>query len=119
MTSRLFGLGKKQQTNPLDAVRVEDRWKIKSYSVLLFVGSAISLTSFTVYGIPIALTLFGGAISSLYTGFTAQKPLVFIDGLVVLLIEGAFQSAFIHTLILNKKGQIRHYLHKAKLRLAA
>lgn len=105
-------------SSPLSNLSTSDQWKIKAYTILMVFGSLIAITLFIAYGIPILLTLFFEAFLSVKQGFALGDPLLVIDGSVVILIEGAFQIAFVVTFIKNRKAWFSYQWNQVKLLLA-
>lgn len=90
-------------SNPLDLFSSEDQRKIKAYTILMVLGSAISTTVFVFYGVPILVTLFVEAYHSIQQGVILGQILLVMDGLLVILIEGGFQLSFLVVFVKNRR----------------
>ena len=115
---RLFSVRFDAPVSPFANLSTSDRQKVKAYTILMAFGSLIALAVFITYGIPILFTLFVEAFLSIEQGFALGNPLLVIDGIVVILIEGTFQVVFVVTFIKNRKAWFSYQWNQVKLLLA-
>lgn len=92
--------------NPLKYLSPRDQWKVKSYTILMILGSSISLAIFFAYGIPILVILFIEAFHSVQQGIDQSQTMLVLDGLVVILVEGTFQLVFVVTFLKNRRKRL-------------
>lgn len=90
--------------DPSGSLPDREQHAVRFYSLMVLVGSAISLSVFTVYGIPILVELFLQGANAVSQGLTLHRPGQFLDGVVTLLIVGGFQLLFLVTFLRNHKG---------------
>ncbi|MBI6546413.1 MAG: PqqD family protein [Cyanobacteria bacterium NC_groundwater_1444_Ag_S-0.65um_54_12] len=87
-----------QSPSPLAALAVGDRRKIQLFSLLVLVGSAVSLGIFFRYGIPTILSLLWQAGNNTWQGWLAHNYRLLADGSVTLMIQGVIEILFVRTL---------------------
>ena len=80
---------------PLDHLAVHEQRKVRLYSWFVLVGTGVSLSVFALYSVPILIGLLTQAGASVWKGMTLGQPLLLLDGLVTLLMQGALQVAFL------------------------
>jgi putative peptide zinc metalloprotease protein len=80
---------------PLDHLPLSEQKKVRVYAWFVLVGTAVSLSVFAIYTVPILAGLFAQAGGSLWKGIIWDQPLLLLDGLVTLLVLGAMQVAFL------------------------
>jgi hypothetical protein len=80
---------------PLAYLPVHEQRKVRLYSWFVVAGTVISLSIFALYSVPILIGLLTQAATSIWQGMMLSQPLLLLDGLVTLLVQGALQVAFL------------------------
>jgi len=104
--------------NPLGALPARERMPVKAYSGFMLIGSAISLGLFALYGLPLTVAIFVTAAEVTLEGFTDANVVQVMDGLSVVVVEGAFQAIFLRTFVKKHGPRLRHLVHLAGRRRA-
>lgn len=89
-------------SSPLAQLPAHERPKVQLYTWFMAVGSAISLTFFALYSLPIMVGLCVNAVESIQTGMASKQVTMMADGVATLVVEIGFQILFIRTLVRNK-----------------
>jgi hypothetical protein len=61
----------------------------------VLIGTAASFSVFVIYSVPILIGLLTQAGASVWKGMTLGQPLLLLDGLMTLLVQGALQVALL------------------------
>ena len=99
-------------TDPSVDLDPRERRAVRIYSVAVVTGSAVALSTFAVYGLPILVEGLVRAFSGLVTG----DPMRTLDSALVIAVEGAIQVMFLITFYrrrLSRRWPIRRAGHRA------
>jgi putative peptide zinc metalloprotease protein len=80
---------------PLDHLSIYEQRKICIYAWFVLIGTVVSFSVFVIYSVPILIGLLTQAGASIWQGMMLGQPLLLLDGLVTLLVQGALQVAFL------------------------
>jgi putative peptide zinc metalloprotease protein len=80
---------------PLDHLSIYEQRKVRVYAWFVVLGTVVSLAVFVIYSMPILIGLLTQAVASIWQGMMLGQPLLLLDGLVTLLVQGALQIAFL------------------------
>lgn len=95
--------------DPTVDLPARERRAVRFYALAVVVGSVVALSSFAVFGIPIAVYGAWTAVSSIINGVTGSGSLLAaVDGVLILVVEGVLQAIFLVTFY----RRYRHRLHR-------
>ncbi|MET8063676.1 hypothetical protein ACFYON_01475 [Micromonospora sp. NPDC005686] len=83
--------------DPSAVLPPHERRAVRIYAVAVVLGSAVALSSFLVFGVPIVVHGAIQAGSAVLAGATGGSLLAAVDGAVVLVVEGTLQAIFLVT----------------------
>ncbi|MEV4674914.1 hypothetical protein AB0K34_24995 [Actinomadura sp. NPDC049382] len=93
--------------DPTAELSRRERLATRVYSFFLVFGAGITLTSFALFGAPIAVTAFLRAVEGVADGFTGGPVLQALDSALLILIEGAIQALFVVTFVRTHRHWFR------------
>ncbi|MGR6319993.1 hypothetical protein Q2K19_25915 [Micromonospora soli] len=93
--------------DPAADLPAHERRAVRIYAAAVVVGSAISLGSFAVYGLPIIVYGVSTALSAIIDGVSGGKVLAAVDGTLIVLVEGALQAIFLVTFYRRYRHRLR------------
>ncbi|MCT2278583.1 hypothetical protein M3G91_13235 [Micromonospora chalcea] len=93
--------------DPTAVLPPHERRAVRIYALAVVAGSAVALTSFVLFGIPIVVHGAIQAGSAVLAGATGGSLLAAVDGALVLLVEGTLQAIFLVTFFRRHAGRRR------------
>lgn len=108
-----LGLGPKAaHPNPVADHPKREQQQIKAYTILLVLGSALSLSAFVCFGAPILVGLFLRAVESIRVGLASGAQILVVDGVIVITLQTATLVAFLVTFVKNHPEWFSRQLKK-------
>lgn len=107
--------GRYRPADPTLGLPERERKPVKIYSVLVFVGSAMFLTFFAGYEVPIAVTLMAEAAQHLSQGIVAASAENITDGALALVIQLTFIVTFLKLTAEKHGPKIRRIVRSAQV----
>ncbi|WUH98088.1 hypothetical protein OHR68_31985 [Spirillospora sp. NBC_00431] len=93
--------------DPTAGLTPRERRATRVYSVFLVGGSAVALSSFALFAIPIAIGAMVRVAEGVAEGFTGGSSLTALDSGLLILIEGGIQALFAVTFVRNHRHWFR------------
>lgn len=102
--------GSADRRDPRLSVPAGERRPVTVYAWIVLVGSAVTLTVFARYGIPVVAQVYLRSGRELVGGFTGGRPLRSVDGACALLATAPLDLLLVRTLLRNHGGRLHRML---------
>jgi putative peptide zinc metalloprotease protein len=97
----------RHSSDPTTELSARERRAVRVYAVAMVAGSAIALSSFAVYGLPILIEGILRAIAGLLAGLTQGAALRAVDSALIIAVEGTLQVIFLVTFYRRHRFRLR------------
>jgi putative peptide zinc metalloprotease protein len=92
--------------DPLAGIARRERRLITGYAVVMVIGTALALTAYALYGIPILVGMFVRGVASVRHGVATGDLFAVLDGSLVLAVETGLQLLFIRLFLRGRRARM-------------